>query len=198
MATSNSLAPTTSNEQFYTSKYGRITILNGDNYPLWEQTCRIALVVANAWGIVNGTEERPVAPAARVQEYDERLCRAILLITSSVASTQLNYVNPFVPQSDRRGMWLELAKGNRALDPIYQDTLLNRFARESWDPSAESLRTYVNRLDLFHGNHLIIGMITWHTLSHGTYIIRVNCKLAQQQLLDNTTARIHEPYPLFW
>jgi hypothetical protein len=45
---------------------------------------------------------------------------------------------------------------------------------------------------------MIIGMITWYTLSHGTYIVRVNCKLAQQQLLDNTTARIHEPFHLFY
>ena len=149
MATSNSLAPTTSNKQFYTSKYGRITILNSDNYPLQEQTCRIALVVANAWEIVNGNEQRPVAPAARVQEYDKRLRKAILLITSLVLLTQLNSINPFVLQSDLRGMWLKLAKGNRALGPIYQDTLLNRFARESWDPSAESLRTYVNRLDQY-------------------------------------------------
>ena len=44
---------------------------------------------------------------------------------------------------------------------------------------------------------MIIGMITWYTLSRGTYNIRVNCKLEQQQLLDNTIARIHEPYHLF-
>jgi hypothetical protein len=41
---------------------------------------------------------------------------------------------------------------------------------------------------------MIIGIITWYTLSYRFYKIRVNYRLEQQQLLDNTIARIHEPF----
>ena len=52
-------APLSDTDLYYKSKWGRIAILTGDNYQLFEQTCRTALIVAGAWNIVNRTEARP-------------------------------------------------------------------------------------------------------------------------------------------
>jgi hypothetical protein len=134
-------------DQYYTSKYGRIAILTGDNYPIFQQTCRTALIVANAWGITSGTENRPAGN--RAAEYDERLRKAIQLISSSVAPYLQNKISALVQNSDPAGMWTELAKENRALDQIYQDALVNQFAKEAWSPQTETLRVYINRLDSY-------------------------------------------------
>ena len=80
--------------QYYTSKYGRIAILTGNNYPVFQQTCRTALIVANAWGIVSRTEERPAGN--RAVDYDERLHKGIQLISSSVASYLLNKISAYI------------------------------------------------------------------------------------------------------
>jgi hypothetical protein len=100
--------------------------------------------MANAWGIVSGEEDRP---ATRHGDYDERLHKAIRLISSSVAPCFLNKITSYIQDSDPQGMWDELAKENRALNPIYQDTITNQFAKETWDLQNETLRTYVTRLD---------------------------------------------------
>ena len=144
---SNMASTSTSNsttQEYYTSKYGRIAILTGDNYPIFHQSCQTALIVVNAWSIVSREEARPVV---RPGDYDKRLRKAIQLISSSVAPYLLNKITPFIRNADPQGMWEELAKENRALDQIYQDTLTNQFAKETWNPHAKALRTYVNRLD---------------------------------------------------
>jgi hypothetical protein len=43
-------------------------------------------------------------------------------------------------------MWDELAKDNRVLDLVYQNSLYARFHREDWNPKNESLRSFVTRL----------------------------------------------------
>ena len=49
-STPSATAPTplSDTDVYYKSKWGRIAILTGDNYPVFEQTCRTALVVADA------------------------------------------------------------------------------------------------------------------------------------------------------
>ena len=129
MVTSTLTSDSTSQSgQYYTSKYGRIVILTGDNYPVFQQTCRTALIVANAWGIVSGTEERPAGN--RAADYNERLHKRIQLISSSVASYLLNKISAYIQNQDPQGMWNKLSRENHALDQIYQDTLINQFAKE--------------------------------------------------------------------
>ena len=53
-------ATTTIETQYYTCKYGRVTILNDENYSLFRQTCKVALLSANAWRIVTRDEPRLV------------------------------------------------------------------------------------------------------------------------------------------
>ena len=151
-STPSATAPTppSDTDVYYKSKWGRIAILTGDNYPVFEQTCRTALVVAGAWNIVNGNEARPPHQnRALLQDYTERQLRAIQLISNSVKETYHSRINPFINAVDPQGMWDEIAKDNRALDRVYQDSLTNQFARESWNPKTESLRAYVTRLESY-------------------------------------------------
>jgi hypothetical protein len=78
-------APSSDTDLYYKSKWGKVAILTGDNYQLFEQTCKTALVVASAWNIVNRTEAWPPPQnQALLQDYNKRLLRAIHLITNSV------------------------------------------------------------------------------------------------------------------
>jgi hypothetical protein len=54
---SNQTSLPTSHE--WTSKYGRITIFTGENYPEFSITCQAALIAAGAWDIVTSSEEEP-------------------------------------------------------------------------------------------------------------------------------------------
>jgi hypothetical protein len=135
---------------YYMSEYGRIAILTRDNYPVFEQTCRTALIVARAWSIVHGDEARPQPQnLAQLQDYDDRLLRGIQLISSSVTETFYNRINLFINNQDPQGMWNELAKEKRVLDIVDQDSLRNRFTKETWNPKSESLRSYVTKLETY-------------------------------------------------
>jgi hypothetical protein len=135
---------------YYKSKWGKVAILTGDNYQLFEQTCKTALVVASAWNIVNRTEARPLPQnRALLQDYNKRLLRAIHLITNSVRPLYNNRINIFINTADPQGMWDELAKDNRVLDLVYQNSLYARFHREDWTPKNESLWSFVTRLESY-------------------------------------------------
>ena len=95
MATSTLTSDSTSqSSQYYTSKYGRIAILTGDNYPVFQQIYRTTLIVANTWGIVSRTKER--LAGNRATDYNERLHKGIQLISSSVASYLLNKISAYI------------------------------------------------------------------------------------------------------
>ena len=49
----------------WTSKWGRITIFIGNNYPQFAITCKAALVAAEAWDIVSGAEPEPANGGAQ-------------------------------------------------------------------------------------------------------------------------------------
>jgi hypothetical protein len=70
-------APSSDTDLYYKSKWGRVAILTGDNYQLFKQTCRTALVVASAWNIVNGTEAR-LPPQKRVSSV---ICDQIRVVS---------------------------------------------------------------------------------------------------------------------
>jgi hypothetical protein len=56
-ATITIMASTSSTD--YTCKWGRVTIFNGKNYPIFHTSCMVALTAADAWGIVQGTDIMP-------------------------------------------------------------------------------------------------------------------------------------------
>jgi hypothetical protein len=92
----------------------------GDNYQLFKQTYRTALVVVSAWNIINKTEAR-LSPQnqALLQNYNKRLLRVIYLITNLVRLLYNNRINIFINTADLQCMWDELAKDNRVLNLVY-------------------------------------------------------------------------------
>ncbi len=82
--------------QFYKCQYGRVELLNDENYPDWSNTLIFFLTADKTWSIVVGTEEAPQAlpanaSAARHAEYRKELlefqarsARACSMIISSV------------------------------------------------------------------------------------------------------------------
>jgi hypothetical protein len=98
-------APSSDTDLYYKSKWGRVAILTGDNYQLFKQTCRTALVVASAWNIVNRTKAWPPPQnRALLQDYNKRLLRAIHLITNSVRPLYNNRINIFINTADPQGI----------------------------------------------------------------------------------------------
>jgi hypothetical protein len=150
----NMTTPTTSlsttivdTNQYYTSKYGRIAILTGDNYAAFSSTCRTALVVAGAWNIVEGTEPRPGSAGTARREWDEHNRKAIQLISSSVAGHLQSRIKAAIEEEDPGAMWTELAKEDRSTSLLHQNTLFSQFHKATWNPAEESIRMFYARLD---------------------------------------------------
>jgi hypothetical protein len=145
MTTSTSQTNTlTDSNEYYVSKYGRIAILNGDNYAAFSTTCRTAIVVAGAWACVDGSEPRPGGAAGRT--WDERNRKAIQLINSSVAPYLRTQINTHILAEDAAAMWTELAREDRSTNRVHQATLFSSFNRAVWNPQSESIRTFQARL----------------------------------------------------
>jgi hypothetical protein len=55
--------------EYNTTKWGKVAILDGSNYPEFKGTCIAALAVIDAWNIVNSSDpEPPAQPRATYQE----------------------------------------------------------------------------------------------------------------------------------
>jgi len=70
--TSTTSIPTADSTQYYTSKYGRILILTGDNYAALLLIAGLHWLLLRAWSIVDGSEPRPSGAAAGTSWDDER------------------------------------------------------------------------------------------------------------------------------
>jgi hypothetical protein len=147
MASTTASTSLTDSNQYYASKYGRIAIFTGDNYAAFASTCRTALVVAGAWAIVDGAEDRPAGAGAGRRDWDERNCKAIQLISSSVSAPFQPRITDGITDEDAQAMWIELAKEDRATNKIYQANLFFQFNQAIWKPQTESIRTFQARLE---------------------------------------------------
>lgn len=130
--------------EYNTTKWGRVAILNGDNYPEFQSTCTAVLAVVDAWSIIEG-EEQPQAQRA-ADDWKARNQKAIQVISGSIESRFLSKITPFVQAKDVPGIWAELAKFNRTNDPVFNSSLRERFSAESFDPSKETIRDFSTRL----------------------------------------------------
>ena len=149
-----SLGESNKDDRFYTSKYGRIEILNFENYPQFRQSCMIALISANAWSIVQGTEPRPEPANQRAQnqamaDWEERRRTAFKIICSSITGDILDKVANLLEQEDVYNIWKELKKEDRAANPVYRKDQLEDFWKVKWDPQRETLQALVNRLQSY-------------------------------------------------
>jgi Reverse transcriptase (RNA-dependent DNA polymerase)/GAG-pre-integrase domain len=149
-----SLGESNKDDRFYSSKYGRIEILTSESYPQFRQSCMIALISANAWSIVQGTEPRPEPANQRAQnqtmaDWEERRRTAFKIICSSISGEILDKVAHLLEQEDVYNIWKELKKEDRAANPVYRKDQLEDFWKVKWDPQKETLQALVNRLQSY-------------------------------------------------
>ena len=133
--------------EYNTTKWGKVAILDGANYPEFRDTCSAALAVVDAWSITEGTElEPPLQPKAVHQEWKERNQKAIQIISGSVQPRFLSSITEYIRAKDVRAIWMELAKFNRSNDPVFNSSLRDGFIKELFDPKKETVRDFSARL----------------------------------------------------
>jgi hypothetical protein len=138
------ITPTMPPTQYNTTKWGKVAILNGDNYPEFQDTCTAVLAVVDAWSIIEGEHQPQNQRAA--DDWKTRNQRAIQIISGSVEPRFLSKISPFVRAKDVPGIWAELAKFNRTNDPVFNSSLREGFSAESFDPLKETIRDFSTRL----------------------------------------------------
>ncbi|KIN03549.1 hypothetical protein OIDMADRAFT_51509 [Oidiodendron maius Zn] len=133
--------------EYNTTKWGRVAILDGGNYPEFKSTCTAALAVIDAWNIVDGSDpEPPAQPRATYLEWKDRNQKAIQIISGSIQPRFLPKITPYIQAKDVPGIWIELAKFNRANDPVFNSTVREQFSTAEFDPKAETIRDFSSRL----------------------------------------------------
>ena len=131
----------------YTCKWGRVTIFNGENYPIFHASCMVALTVADAWGIVQGIDVIPNSTQALANWKLRRQC-AIQIICGSVNSNYIRKIIQFIETEDLQAMWNEIAKVNHANDRVYVSELRTNFYQKVLNPFKESVCQFVEQLIL--------------------------------------------------
>jgi hypothetical protein len=140
------MANTNTTTEYYNAKAGRIAIFNGENSADFERTCEAALVIVGAWSFVDGQED---AAAARSADAVKRRGEGIKLIFNSVGQSFQVGIREYMKQQDPRGMWLEVAKYNRAKDSVYVGEVIKQSRTTIFDPEKSTIREYVNDLEWF-------------------------------------------------
>jgi hypothetical protein len=134
------------NTETYTCKWGRVSVLTGDNYPQFSQTCKAALISSNTWPIVNATRPR-AGNAQSLREWDELNARGAMIIFNSVSSNLQTTINAEMDTQDTVAMWNKLTVYDRSTDSVFAGTLKAQFYAETFKPDTETLRTFVLRLE---------------------------------------------------
>src|SRR6266487_2131507 len=134
------------NNESYTCKWGRVTILMGDNYPQFSQTCKAALISSNTWPIVNGTRLRS-GNTQSLKEWDELNSRGAMIIFNSVSPNLQTTINTEMDTQDTVAMWRKLTVYDRSTDSVFAGNLKAQFYAEKFLSDIETLRTFVPRLE---------------------------------------------------
>lgn len=137
--------------EVYTSKWGRIEIFNGDNYPSFAIDCQAALVAANAWRIVRGIEVRPAGNGNAALDWDKRQGFAVQIIFSSTDKTYKQRISRFLDDNNPTGMWNRLQEADRSRDAIFISNVKDAFQEETFDPVQMTVRQFVTRLEAYRG-----------------------------------------------
>jgi len=156
----------TGSSTIYSTKWGRVTILQGDNFPQFKSTVKPTLHHADALSIVMGTELRPASaivpgPSTRAsssqpqtssdiadtqRKWDERLLRGLMILYNGVSSSIQLSIQTLHDNDDITGIWNELSKYDRSTDPNYCQKLQEVFWEKSFDPTKQSIQHYLQEL----------------------------------------------------
>jgi hypothetical protein len=136
----------------YSCKWGKITILNGNNFQEFKRTAKAALIYGECWDIANGQELRPqgaAGGAAAGRDWDARARRALLILYNSVASSIQPSLDQYQDNIDPAGMWTKLQNYDRTRDAIYLSTLRQNFYREVFSPKSETVQAFADKLQAY-------------------------------------------------
>ena len=137
----------------YSSKYGRVLILDGDNYPQFKDSCSAALVSANALNITLGIELRPegngAAARAEAKDYDERCRKATTILYNSIVPSIQKRVANHMRDNNPALIWTELAKSDHSINPLWKVSKKRIFEGLTFDPKKESIRHFADKLVAF-------------------------------------------------
>lgn len=126
------------------TKWGNVVLFTGDNYPAFERSAKIALHVASARKIADGTEPRPGGPNANTaasRDWDDRNARAIQILTSVKPAFHAKILEA-VERNDPKAVWDELTKLNRNANTTYNLRVREQFNSTTLDPAAaQSIRS---------------------------------------------------------
>jgi len=142
-STSTATAPT------YDHKAGKIVIFNGDNFADWERTCEAALIMAEGWDFITGTED-----PARVNTVDGRKRRgeANKIIFNSIGDDRQEEMRAMMKEYNIQGMWEGMKKFNKANDEVYASRLRREFYATIFDPTKMRIVEFIHILNRFKIN----------------------------------------------
>lgn len=148
-APTGATAPT-STASHYVCKWGRIEILTGDNYPRFKNSCLVALASIHAIKLVNGEEPKPAPPASidRITAWEEKAAKAIQIISNSVDDRLQDKILPLVLSEDVKGIWNELKKYDKTVDPVWVSIQRTNFGQEKFETS-KGIREFADRLESY-------------------------------------------------
>ena len=133
--------------EYNTTKWGKVAILNGDNYPEFQSTCTAVLAAVGVWSIIEG-EVQPQAQRA-ADDWKARNQKAIQILSGLIQPRFLSRITPQIQAKDVPAIRRELAKLNRTNDPVFNATLREQFATEQFDPTKDSVRDFSSRLEYY-------------------------------------------------
>ena len=86
MTTTQESSKSSKDSSVYNSKYRTITILNLENYPQFEKSCKTTLMSARLWSLVTRATPRPGenSSANAKEKWDEKAGKAIGILNSFV------------------------------------------------------------------------------------------------------------------
>jgi hypothetical protein len=142
-STSTTTAPT------FDHKAGKIVIFNGDNFADWERTCEAALIMAEGWDFVTGTED-----PNRVNSTDGRRRRgeANKIIYNSIGDDRQEEMRTMMKEYNIKGMWEGMKKFNKANDEVYISRLRREFYSTTFDPTKMRIVEFLRILNRFKIN----------------------------------------------
>ena len=140
-------------EAFYTSKWGKVVVLNRQNYHEFKPTATATLISADAWDIVQGTDPAPANltnPAGK--EWKTRRGRALQILYNSVSTGIRSSLDLYMELQDPVRLWEHLATYSNAEDKLFITNILQTFHNDRYKPPNDTIETYANRLQKYQNS----------------------------------------------
>lgn len=147
-ATAAVTKPQESEETTYTCKWGKVTILNRQNYSAFASTCQYTLIVADAWDIVKEVDKAPEDKSTPdYKDWKLRRNRAIQIIYNSVSQGIRPTLKELMDGQDVKKLWDHLeTKYSNKTNKILISIIRTTFHSEKYNPPDDTINAFVNRL----------------------------------------------------